>query len=270
MFNLRTLISKLSESPEQWLPDQRTFIGIAARNLLRFAWSPGAYDNALVTNAINGVLKTFNTNVAESKQLLSVALTPEHMIEHAYSEMHWIARRAFLSIAQSDPAFAADIYVAAFGFTKAFDAKTAMGESKFCRSRPTGARTSKCPGTRCWRHFPKFIAAYPDEGVRAFARAIEGHVVRERDFRGNTEAFSFHGIATGITSDHSYNWRQFRHYSDGLTLIPHFDAWLDALATSTRPKEAFKYALDLVARYNQLAGVWASIIARRDAARRAL
>jgi hypothetical protein len=260
MFSLRTLLWKLCEKPEQWTQDQRNEIGRAARGLLRYGWSPDAYESILVVNAIDGVLKTFATDVAASRDLLRQALDPQHMRDYAHSEMHWIARGVD-AIAQCDPDFVCDLYAAAFGFRETSDQKTQMGDSQLLPLTSNRRQDFEMTWFQLAEAFPKFLASHPQHGLRALLWSVRGYLRREREEPSDAIPFVFEDIQTGIARDHSYSWRQFKHYSDALTLLPHLDAWFDGLALEFEPSTAFQNALRMLAQENTLAGIWASVMA---------
>lgn len=260
MFGVRTLLWKLCERPAQWTSDQRNYIGRAARNLLSFVWSPNNYDGNLVVNALDAVLKTFDTDVRASRSLIEQAMAPEHMANYAYIELSWIAR-GVNSIAASDPDLVAALYAAAFGFREKSDEKTSMGQSQILPLSSNRRQDFEMSWYQLSEAFPSFIASHPREGIRALSRAIDGYLNRERQNDGTETQFSFRNRDLKLKADHSYSWRQFKHYRDALTLLPLFDSWLDSLASAPQPADSFADAIDLIADENSLAGIWAGAVA---------
>jgi hypothetical protein len=260
MFNLRTLVWKLSEHPEQWTEPQKNDVGRASRTLLAYVWTPGNYDGNVVVNAIDAVLKTFGTDLEASRALLRRALDPDHMAAHAFAEMSWIAR-GVPQIARFDPDLVVELYTSAFAFREQSDAKTSMGESQILPLTSNRRQDFEMTWFQLSEEFPKFIAAHPRQGIRALGRAIEGYLQRERETPNQSAEFAYAGHMARIAADHSYSWRQFRHYRDALTLLPGFDAWLNSLASNSDAAETFANALSLVAEESALAGIWATMIA---------
>lgn len=260
MFGVRTLLWKFCERPQHWTNYQRECIGRAARNLLAFVWSPNNYDGNLVVNAIEAVLKTYDTDPRASRALVEQAISPEHMAAYAYIELSWIAR-GVKSIAASDPALVAAMYAAAFGFREKSDEKTSMGQSQLLPLSSNRRQDFEMSWHQLSEAFPYFIDKYPREGVRALSKAVDGYLNRERENDGVETHFRFRERDLRLKADHSYTWRQFKHYRDALTLLPLFDSWLDSLASTAQPSESFSRALDIIADESSLAGIWAGAIA---------
>ena len=182
------------------------------------------------------------------------------MAEHAHSEMHWIAR-GVAKIAEFDADFVAEIYEKVFGFRETSDAKTSIGESQILSLSSNRRQDFEMSWYGLSESFPKFIAEHPEQGIRALALSVEGHLRRKDEITDETATFVYRGVEARITRDRSYSWRQFKHYQDALTLLPPFDAWLDSLAQKADPAAEFSAALLLLAEESSLAGIWASVIA---------
>jgi hypothetical protein len=103
-------------------------IGNAARDLLRFAWTRAPRLDLLVINGLTAVAKTFATDPAASAALLRQAIEPNHLKEHGYKELSWIARQ-IRAIEINDPVLAVDIYRAAYGYSEASGDATSISNS---------------------------------------------------------------------------------------------------------------------------------------------
>ena len=95
--------------------DQLASVGRAARELLRFAWTRKPRFDLMVIHALMAVAKTFASDPVASAALLRQAIEPDHLKEHGYKELRWIAHHIGV-IARNDPALAVDIYRAAYGY----------------------------------------------------------------------------------------------------------------------------------------------------------
>src|SRR5260370_22467804 len=98
-------------------PEQIAAIGIAARNLLQTAWERKPRNDHHVISGLTAVGKTFATDPAASTILFRRAIEAEHLREHGYKELSWIARQ-IVNVARSDPSLAVEIYRAAYGYAE--------------------------------------------------------------------------------------------------------------------------------------------------------
>src|SRR5260370_4959524 len=98
-------------------PDQIVAVGKAARDLLRFAWKQTPRQVSMVVSDLIAVAKTFASDPVASGTLLRQAIEPDHLKQHGYKELRWIAQEIRV-IAQNDPDLAVDIYRAAYGYAE--------------------------------------------------------------------------------------------------------------------------------------------------------
>jgi hypothetical protein len=119
-------------------PDQIIAVGKAARDLLRFAWTQTPRFELMAINGLIAVAKTFAADPSESAALLRQAIEPNHLKDHGYRELRWIAQE-IRSIAKNDPDLAVDIYRAAYGYAEASSDATNMGNSVILQLRSNRA-----------------------------------------------------------------------------------------------------------------------------------
>ena len=110
------------------LTDGRLFalVGSASRQLLRFAWDQDPPATWLASIAIRFVGRTFGSDRAASRDLLSRILEEPHFSSYAEQEAPWLAEH-IVEIAGHDPDFAEEIYRELYGKTISDEASTFLG-----------------------------------------------------------------------------------------------------------------------------------------------
>ena len=248
-------------------PDQAASLGKAARNLLEFAWARTPRFDPLVTNALIAVAKTFATDPAASTILIRRALEPEHLKEHGYQELRWIAQEV-KNIARSDPVLAVDIYDAAYGFTESSDDTTNMGNSVILSLRSNRRQDYQSAWHLLSEAVPAILQDNLDAGVHAVVRGLHGYVQRERHYEPypgepSTESFPLGPLIANFQGDWSHSWYRggFQPVQDGPILLKKFDEYLECLASEDGAAVKIEQILTTLTREPVVIGaVWGSLL----------
>lgn len=112
---IRPLLMAFHTLTDVLTEEQLTFSGIAARNLLKYAWAQKPGDESLITDALRCVCRMFHSNPDASNLLLSQVLQKDHLARYGYVVIPCLAREVKHMLGH-DPSFVQDLYVAAFGY----------------------------------------------------------------------------------------------------------------------------------------------------------
>jgi hypothetical protein len=266
MFSAMPLVTLATEKPERLTPQQFKAAGAAARRLLDFGWSRPRRPSNLIINAIGAVAVTIGSDVAATSALLHRLIEIEHLKEHGYEELSWLARHVDV-LSQFAPALVIEIYGAAYGFLdEGADEKTNIGNSGILSL--TSNRRQDYQGA--WFALQEaaiaFLEQHPVDGAKAVARAMLGYVNRER--RSETqpappaEAFTIEGKSAQYLPDLSFIWYRggFREPMDGPALLQKFDAFLSKLASHADAPRRLQEIVNTLAAESGLAVIWGSLL----------
>src|SRR5439155_18438022 len=84
---LKTLVAAALEHPEQHTAENRRRLGVAARRVLMAGLRSDPVDNGLVVWGLKGVVRTFDTDPAESEALLRRLLDPMRVASYGHDEI---------------------------------------------------------------------------------------------------------------------------------------------------------------------------------------
>lgn len=160
--------------------------GEAARALLSFAWNMDPEIPLLATNAIRFVARTYGTNSAASRLLLSRILVEPRFSEHAHEEAPWLAE-GVRTIFPVDPSFVVEIYAALFGRPAPKNGKTWLGGVPSRILPITSDRQQQYEHAR-WRLrrvLPEFLRYSAVHGTRAVIAASIGKSRERRNESGD-------------------------------------------------------------------------------------
>jgi hypothetical protein len=248
-------------------PDQIIAVGKAARDLLRFAWTQTPRFELMAINGLIAVAKTFAADPSESAALLRQAIEPNHLKDHGYRELRWIAQE-IRSIAKNDPDLAVDIYRAAYGYAEASSDATNMGNSVILQLRSNRRQDYEGAWYQLSEAIPAILNDNLEAGVRAVVRGLYGYVARERrrdPYPGEPSTGSFHlGTATAsFRADLSSSWYRsgYQPVQDGPVLLKKFDAFLDRLVSDGDPQNKIRRILTTLSREpDVVAAIWGSLL----------
>jgi len=149
--------------------------GQAARQLLTLAWQFEPELSNLASNAIRMVTKSFDTDVAASRGLLSRILQEPRFTEHAHEEAPWLAD-GVSTIIRADADFAVEIYDVLFGRVAPAEGDSWMG-GNVSRIMPLRSNKRQDYDHARWhlqKALPAFLTTQPQSGTIAANRAALG------------------------------------------------------------------------------------------------
>lgn len=173
--SVRFLLFTLSERADFSDRTLALKFGQAARKLLSLAWQFEPELSNLASSAIRMVTKSFDTDVAASRKLLSRILQEPRFTEHAHEEAPWLAE-GVSTILQTDADFAVEIYDVLFGRAAPADGDSWMG-GNVSRIMPLRSNKRQDYDHARWhlqRALPAFLKTHPQSGTIAVNRAALG------------------------------------------------------------------------------------------------
>jgi hypothetical protein len=261
---VRVLLNALCAQPEHLTVEQRDLVGQTARRLLEFAWrSP---DTAWMTpSAIEAVCRTFESDPVSSAILLRRSLEPDHLAEHGYGELPYLAYE-IERLAPVDPQLVEDIYRAAFTYDEESQDVTSVGMSNIVPLRSTRKQDFQMARYQLAESYPAFIREAALNAVRALIATVDAYAARQGAYASTEsaeEAFDFRGQRSSIRTDYSGVWDAGNVYreDDTLKMLDAFEEHLRALADDHDRAVERRELLDIVARENSSAAIWRRILA---------
>jgi len=260
-YPIRFLLLALCEKPECLSPQEKASAGMVARSLFEFAIAQTVRDDALVCSGIETVCRTYDSDPAASKTLLSIVLTQENLQAFGYEDMPTLAREAqrLLGIA---PDFVRDLYASAFGFKETSTDQTAMGAGRIL---PLTSNRRQDYDHGLWQlgeTFPAFLRASPGLAVEALIAAVAAKMANRDLGEASEQQFQFNGAEARIKSDGSYIWdahTRYRH-DPHLKMLDAFEAELNRVANDQTFAQAEKQILSALVEKNNLASLWRKIL----------
>jgi hypothetical protein len=248
-------------------PDQIAAVGKAARDLLRFAWARKPRHDLIVSNGLIAVAKTFATDPAASAALLKQAIEPDHLKEHGYKELRWIAQHIGV-IARNDPILAVDIYRAAYGYQEDSSDTTNIGNSALLQLRSNRRQDYEGAWFQLSEAIPAILNSNIGAGIRAIVRSLDGYVQRAHHhdpYPGEpaTASFSFGSTTATFKVDWSHSWYRggFQPVQDAPVLLKKFDEFLRRLASDGDAKEKIEQMLGVLSEEpSVVAAIWESLL----------
>lgn len=197
---------------------ERNILGRLSRQLLEIALE-GA-DN--IAAAIGFVGKTYDTEIEESRAVLSRLISPDRLQTNASADAPWLAREVGV-INRVDPLFAVEIYARLFEHEVTDNAPTQLGNSRILPLTSTKQQDYSLARYSLAEAFPEFLVAHPKEAITAMIKAIEARVLREADLDPGVVVENQIGNRTvQLVPDRSFLWAwdiENRHASDGEKLL---------------------------------------------------
>ncbi|MCK6207731.1 hypothetical protein KZX50_20020 [Bacillus infantis] len=259
---VRFLLLQLCEQSMDLTDEQLKKSGIAARNLLEFAWSQESRDEWLVRHAITCVCQTFHSNTEESSRLLRFALRKEHLEKYGFQEVPWLAYEV-QNIIIYDCSFVRDLYIAAFGFIENSEEKTPMGGRIL--SLISNRRQDYHGGLyQLGENFGYFIEIAPFKAVEALIYVVEQHVLTKHNLTGDTieDTFLFDGLEAIIHTDYSSIWDDNLHHrhEEPIKMMDTFQTYLTTLGMDKSKTELRQQLINLLIKHNRTAALWRRVL----------
>ena len=255
------LLSSLTPHLDELSRTQAAQVGHASRHLLAFAWARSPRDSWLVRTAIRFVARTFATDASASSKLLRQVIEPNHLAQHGHEELRHLAEKVPV-IMRHDPAFAGDIYRAAFGYEEASGAPTSLSLGTILPLTSNRHQDYEVGLRKLVESFPAFLCAAPREAVEAMNAALESHVDQEHPVRDEESAvFDFDGERAVILRDQSFVWEQVHRHpgESAVDLLDRVERRLDELVGIGNGAE-LERLLSYIVRTCRLASVWRRLL----------
>lgn len=263
-YTVRSLLSTLCEHPESFTPEQRTAAGKTARRLLEFAWSRVPRDQWLVIHALQAVCRTFESEPGASAAVLCRSLESEHLAEHGFEEMPWVAREVKRLI-PLDSLLAEEIYRAAFAHRELSKEPTPMGQSRILPMISNRQQDYDMALYALAEAFPQFLARAPRRAASALIAVMEAYVAhRHAPTSGEVleETFDFDGQEARFRTDYSAIWDAgdtYRH-DEPLKMLDAFQHYLELLAQDEERAEELREIVKILVAENRLAVFWRRLL----------
>ena len=257
---LKPTIAEWVESPSALTADEKRYINSAARAMLNYG-AHQEYEVSIVTAAIRGVARTFESAPEDSLESLTCLLSPEHVAEYGHKELFWLAQE-FKYLLQHIPAtsrFIGDVYRAGYCTPLPSDSEL----TNLSGSRILGLISNKRQDFEGVRYqlseaFSSYFNAAPESATAALVDVVHcGHQVDD----GTDESLA-EFLVGGERAQYQPDYSGLRSLApDNYKLPPlhQFESALVALVDTGRT-DAIDRVLGVVVRRNLMAAVWAAVI----------
>ncbi len=185
--------------------DQMNRLGTLARIVLDRVWSAENRNSPWAKAAIKNVVITFGSDTEASATLLRRAFEIEHLMQHGHEELTPIARET-ARLANLNPEFVRDLYVAAFGWQETSNDQTSLNQSRLIGFLSNRAQDYKHARWELAQRYGRFLEAAPSAATQALFSIVEGECRTKHRNTSEVAPFTVAGIATGIRDDHSHIW----------------------------------------------------------------
>lgn len=169
----QTLLRTILEHRSSLTESQFLAAGVAARNLLAFAWVQQRRNSWLVKEGLRSVCATFSSNVAASAALLRRSIATDHLSAYGFEEMPIVARETD-AIAIRDPDLLLDIYAAVFSHDEPSKESTDLSGSRILPITSNRRQDYQLAMWQLGQSYPRFAQRAPVAATRAMAR---GHAL---------------------------------------------------------------------------------------------
>src|SRR5262249_34358161 len=151
----------------------------------------------LVTVGIDLVGDTYETDITESRALLSRLLTGERFANHAYEDIPPLARNA-KNIAAHDPDFVVEIYRTTFTQRVLDTSATPMGNSQILSLTSNKRQDYDHARWQLSQYVPGFLEGDPVLGVRVLIAALEGQLASEHPTDAKEQSITVAGQTVAL------------------------------------------------------------------------
>jgi len=262
-YALSSFLTAACDSRGEWTSAQLALLNVASRRLLEYAWASPRQDEWLVARALESVCRTFSSDPTASAALLRRALVLEHLQQHGYQEMPWLAREIRVLMTH-DPVLVEDIYFTAFEFHEDSNDPTAMNPSRILRLSGNKKQDYEMARFELAEVFPQFQTAFPENATRAAIGVVEAYVHEKHSVSEDAApgSFDFRGRMARIRTDYSSIWddRLSTRNDEALQILDAFTRHCEKLAEEGRLEE-FRRLLDIVIQRNRLSVFWRRLLA---------
>ncbi|HEV3075398.1 MAG TPA: hypothetical protein VHB47_13335 [Thermoanaerobaculia bacterium] len=262
VYSLRPLLRLVCETPTAMSPSQMSNAGLAARRLLEFSWRQTPRDGHLVTQGIELVCRTFESDAAASAAMIRHVLDPARS-EFRFEELPWLARQVPRLIAL-DAALVQEIYEVSYRHREPSTASTNLLGSNILPLISNRHQDFGMAHYELGNAFPQFLVQQPRHAVRALISALDAMMETERAIGGDgaEESFDFNGRQARLRADQSYRWdihEEGGHWP-AVKLLDSFERHLEALAAQGGSREALRAIVGAVVDESCLAVVWRRLL----------
>ncbi|UPL51388.1 ATP-binding protein [Hymenobacter sublimis] len=214
--------------------DALPLLSQAARQVLTSVMAAAFLNRWQVRSAIASVVRTYGTNPAASRQLLTQLLEPERFRRYGHVEIPALAEHLDL-LAGQDEALAVQLVYCVFGSHEfRHDQATPMVSSFILGMQSNAAQDFELARHKVEKHFAALLAAYPRTAVRVLAAALRG--ARDRKewsspeprvenltvgttsyrFEDDSSAYWAHDLETSRSDDHAEMYQRFLQWIPGV------------------------------------------------------
>jgi hypothetical protein len=262
-YSIRAILIKLTKQPKLLTAKQKIDLGKAARRLLEYAWSStgSAYEEVLVTHALQAVCRTYESSLYESKKLIQKSLEPSHLQRYGFLEMPRITDEIELLIA-NDPELVEEIYIKVFSYKESSEEKTSMG-GRILNLQSTKRQDFQMAQWRLGEAFQFFIKSFPIEAIRSLLTLIPSYIAEKHEVKNKHEfSFMLGGIEARTTTDLSAIWdsRSDHHGDDQIRLLNIFSSFLCAISAVPESDLLLEKIITLIAINNHTAVIWKRLL----------
>lgn len=187
--------------------EDRANAGKAARAVFDAATTPSLV-RWLSPHILPYIARTFDLDVAASRERLQCVLRGERFAQQGYVEVPWLARHV-AEIAPHDPELVIELYTRVFrGHEFSRDQTTNMGESWILSLTSNAAQDFGMASHSLAEAYPKILAADAALGSKLFATVVrseqeKGHALTEQE---QAKSLTIAGTEYPFIPDHSAIW----------------------------------------------------------------
>lgn len=238
--------------------------GVAARNLLVFAWEQPLRISWLTVDALGFVCQTFSSDPGASAQLIRRALNQEQLERFGYEEMPRVAK-AILAVIPHAPELVKEIYEVVFKYQEKSREETYKG-GQIVSLISNKSQDYSAALYRLTEAFPDFLRNHPDYAVQALISIVKSYVYSShypvKEYGSVQQKFTFRGYETYMIRDYSSTWDRAPHGHDyTVKMLDAFSDCLNELAVNSSDTNVqIIEIINSVAQYNRLAALWKRLL----------
>lgn len=222
---------------------QALCIGQASRTLLDYELKlTESYSDSSIVAAIVATIRTSHVAKDETERALRPLLQTERVLRHGHKELFWVAQN-FKTLAVSNPMFAADILIAAFGSPiPSSDELTQMSDSRIIGLTSNKKQDFEGVLYALNKCIAWFVTEYTDEAIYALHSLLPVLIEREHRTSEETATDTFIGSRhIQLKKDLSCIWwsDSAHHHDQGAALLDGLVEGLKDIASRTPEKLAY-------------------------------
>ncbi len=249
---------------QQWespTAEQEVAIGLTARRVLDAAWMSDSRNSPLVIAGIRSVCKTFASDPEASAKLLRRAFEPNHLKQFGYEELQSMVQ-AIPDLTAQDPAFVANLYIAAFGWREPAEDPTYITKSRIFGFRSDKRQDYQLARWQLGQGYPKYLAQEPAHATDVMLSAIETYCREEHRAESVTQQFQVAGIDAEIRIDYSSIWDSWGGHSNDepVSMLQTYFRYLDERASDPSSQSLVTVLLDKLIQRARDAVIWSHLL----------